>query len=87
MNSELIVQLVSTVGVSGVLVWYLYHTTTKTIPDLAEKHSKSMESITERFTETLTETLEKEQAAHERQLANLQQSIPKMCQFQAKVQN
>lgn len=86
MNSETVVQLVGQLGVSGVLVWYLYHTTTKTIPDLAEKHSKSMESITERFTETLTETLEKEQAAHERQLANLQASIPKLCQFQAKVQ-
>ena len=50
---ELIASLVGTLGVTGALVWYLYHTTTKTIPDLTEKHAETMDKITERFTDSL----------------------------------
>jgi hypothetical protein len=86
MNSELIIQLVSTLGVSGVLVWYLYHTTTKTIPDLADKHAKSMESISEHFTETLKDVTAQERSAREREINLLQASIPRMCQFRTDLQ-
>jgi hypothetical protein len=55
---ELIVSLCGSLGVTGTLVWYLYWTTTKTIPDLTEKHANSMDKITDKFSDTLREERE-----------------------------
>jgi hypothetical protein len=55
---ELIASLVGTVGVTGALCWYLYQTTAVTIPNLTEKHSQSIDKITERFTDTLKDERE-----------------------------
>jgi hypothetical protein len=55
---ELIVSLVSTLGVTGVLVWYLYYNVSVSIPRLTDKHAETMDKITERFTGTLKEERE-----------------------------
>lgn len=55
---ELIVSLVSTLGVTGVLVWYLYYNVAVSIPRLTDKHAETMDKITERFTGTLKEERE-----------------------------
>jgi len=52
---ELITSLVGTLGVTGVLVWYLYHTTAVSIPRLTDKHAETMDKITEKFSDTLRE--------------------------------
>lgn len=64
MTQELITQIISSLGIAGVLVWYLYHTTTKTIPEkdklhreeidkLSDKFCKTCDNITDKFAETL----------------------------------
>lgn len=55
---ELVVSLVSTLGVTGILVWYLYFNVTVAIPKLTDKHAETMDKITERFTETLKDERE-----------------------------
>lgn len=55
MTPDVITSLVSTVGVTGALVWYLYHNTTRTIPDLTEKYTRSMEKVSDEFSSTLKE--------------------------------
>jgi len=55
MTPDVITSLVSTLGVVGALVWYLYHNTTKTIPDLTEKYTKANEKIATDFANTLKE--------------------------------
>lgn len=55
---ELITSLVGTLGVTGALVWYLYFTTSKTIPSLTKTHSETLDKITEKFGDTLKEERE-----------------------------
>jgi hypothetical protein len=55
MTPDVITSLVSTLGVVGALVWYLYHNTTKTIPDLTDKYTKANENIATKFSDTLKE--------------------------------
>jgi len=92
MESETIVQLVGQLGVAGVLAWYLYHTTTKTIPDLTQRHNESMEKIATKFSDTLRLTIdderkardkevESERRAREKEVAALQSALPKICMF------
>jgi len=52
---ELLVSVVSSLGVVGALVWYLYHNTTKTIPDLTDRYTKSIDKISDNFSSTLRE--------------------------------
>ena len=52
-TGDLITKLVSSLGVGGVLVWYLYHTTTKTIPILTDKYLESQQKISDSFTKSL----------------------------------
>lgn len=40
-------QIIANLGVVGTLVWYLYHNTTKTIPDLNDSHNKAVEKLVE----------------------------------------
>lgn len=77
MTSELIVQLITALGIPGVLVWYLYHTTTKTIPELTKTHSEGMKEVTKAFTDTLKD----ERSAREREITALQNALPKICTF------
>lgn len=55
MTPDVVTSLVSSLGVVGALVWYLYHNTTKTIPELTDKYTKTNEAIATRFSETLRE--------------------------------
>jgi len=55
---ELIVSLVGSLGVTGCLVWYLYYNTAVAIPRLTDKHSESMDKITDKFSDTLREERE-----------------------------
>lgn len=92
MTSETVVQLVGQLGVAGVLAWYLYHTTTKTIPDLTKQHNETMDKIATKFSDTLRVTIdderrarekevENERKAREKELASLQSTLPKICMF------
>lgn len=92
MTSETVVQLVGQLGVAGVLAWYLYHTTTKTIPDLTKQHNETMDKIATKFSDTLRLTIdderrarekevENERKAREKELASLQSTLPKICMF------
>lgn len=92
MTAETVVQLVGQLGVAGVLAWYLYHTTTKTIPDLTKQHNETMDKIATKFSDTLRVTIdderrarekevENERKAREKELASLQSTLPKICMF------
>lgn len=90
MESETVVQLVGQLGVAGVLAWYLYHTTTKTIPDLTKQHNETMDKIATKFSDTLRVTIDDERKARDREVENerksrekeiaaLQSALPKVC--------
>jgi hypothetical protein len=53
--NELIVQLITALGPTGALVWYLWQTTSKTIPSLIEKHQLNMNATVSQFTKCLEE--------------------------------
>lgn len=55
---DVIVSLVSAIGVPGALIWYLWHTTSKTIPDLIDKHSTTIDGIVKEFKSELKEERE-----------------------------
>lgn len=50
------VQIISGLGVSAILGWYLWHTTTNTFPTMAKEHREAMKEITETHATQLTET-------------------------------
>lgn len=52
-------QIVANLGVVGTLVWYLYHNTTKTIPDLTDKYTKAIDEMNERHLQSLVEERER----------------------------
>ena len=54
-TSDVITQVISSLGVVGALVWYLWHNTTVTIPGLTKTHSDAMEKITDKFSISLSE--------------------------------
>lgn len=56
------INLLSTGGVGVILAWYLYHSTTTTIPLLQSGFQKSLDKVVEDFRAELTE----ERAARER---------------------
>lgn len=55
MDTEVITTVISSLGVVGALVWYMYHNTTTTIPNLTKQYTDSQEKIATNFTETLKE--------------------------------
>lgn len=71
--------IVSSLGVVGALVWYLYHNTTKTIPDLTQLHSDTMEKISDNFTHNLKE--EREQRRQELELLKSWIKTEASCKF------
>lgn len=52
---QLIAVLVGAVGPSGALIWFMYHTTTKTIPDIVLAHRAEVASLVCQFREDLGE--------------------------------
>jgi hypothetical protein len=58
MDPQVISQLISTLGIGGVLVWYLYYTTTVTMPQRDQHYTDAITAITESFTDTLKEERE-----------------------------
>jgi predicted PurR-regulated permease PerM len=52
MSPDVITSLVSTLGIVGALVWYLYHNTTQTIPNLTKQYTESQEKVANTFAET-----------------------------------
>ena len=76
-NNDLIVQLVANLGIGGVLVWYLYYTTTKTIPDIVDKHNTTIERISTQF----TATIEKERVSRENESERTRQVMQRVCSY------
>jgi hypothetical protein len=79
MTPDIITTLVSSLGVVGALVWFLFHTTTKTIPDLTkqytdsnERASKTFADTQEKITDRFTDTLAHEREYRKQEIAALQ---------------
>lgn len=60
---------IAPLGPSGILVWYIWHTNTKTLPDLNKSHAETIKNITDQNNATVervclkfTESLEAERA-------------------------
>lgn len=78
MSNELITQLVGSLGIAGVLVWFLYHTMTKTLPEKDKAHREEVKEITDKFSntcDTITErfasTLKDERVYREQEISSL----------------
>jgi hypothetical protein len=52
--NELIAVLVGAVGPSGALIWFMYHTTSKTIPDIVAQHRLEIANLVQQFREDLS---------------------------------
>lgn len=52
-STELLTSIVSSLGIAGVLVWFLYHTTTKTIPEKDAAHRSEVKEITKNYSDTV----------------------------------
>lgn len=60
--------LLSTFGIGGALVWYMYYTTSVAQPKLHEHYSKILTDLTKEFTTELkAERASREASARERQ--------------------
>ena len=57
-DTNMVSGLISTLGIGGALVWYLYYTTSVTMPKRDEHYSKVLTEITSNFTESLREERE-----------------------------
>lgn len=72
---QLIATLASSLGVVGALVWYLYYTTSKTLPTIVKEHRESIAEVTNKFSDTLSETLHNEREHRKSEMIQLQQFI------------
>jgi hypothetical protein len=72
---QLIAVLVGAVGPSGALIWFLYHTTTKTIPDIVSTHRAEVASLVVQFREDLREERELRRSL----LAEVLSRVPYVC--------
>jgi predicted PurR-regulated permease PerM len=89
MSPDVVTSLVSTLGIVGALVWYLYHSTTKTIPEIAKtinditkQHTDSQEKVASKFADTqdkitdrFSQTLADERVYRKQEIAALQEWI------------
>ena len=82
MDTEVISSIVSSLGVVGALVWYLYHNTTTTIPNLTKQYTESQEKVASKFADTqkgiadnFASTLEEERNYRKQEILALQQWI------------
>jgi len=82
MDSEVITGIISSLGVVGALVWYLYHNTTTTIPNLTKLYTDSQEKVAANFANiqkdianNFASTLEQERSYRKQEIQALQQWI------------
>lgn len=84
-STDTLPQIIGQFGVLGVLIWYLYYTTTKTLPELNKIHNEqldkvvavhdqSIKDITSKFTEALAD----ERAARKEELEEIKQDLRHM---------
>lgn len=79
MDTEVITTVISSLGVVGALVWYMYHNTTTTIPNLTKQYTESQERTSNHFADTqkqiathFTETLKEERDYRRQEIQALQ---------------
>ena len=62
--------VVANVGVVGSLIWFLYHTTSVTLPKIVKSHNETLKDITDKFLLNLEEErkLRKEEFGEMRRL-------------------
>ena len=82
MATDEITSIVSSLGVVGALVWYLYHNTTTTIPNLTKQYTDSQEKVAAKFADTqnniaenFANTFEEERNYRKQEISALQQWI------------
>ena len=78
MTTEVVSTLVSSLGVVGALVWYLYHNTTTTIPNLTQQFTDSQEKISDRFAATQKEITDNFSATMKEERAYRREEISAM---------
>lgn len=92
MDPDTVGSIVSTLGVVGALVWYLYHNTTKTIPEMQKQYLDSQEKIIEKHTSSqeriaqdFGETLQTERMYRKEEIEQLKTWIEKeaACKYNA----
>lgn len=81
---DVVTSLISSLGVVGALVWYLYFNTSKTIPELVRQHSETMDKISNNFTSNLRE--EREQRRQELELLKVWIKTEASCKFHEPIQ-
>jgi F0F1-type ATP synthase membrane subunit b/b' len=75
-STELLATLVANFGAVGIIMWLVYRTTTKTIPDMVAVHQVSLEQARDDFKAMLAQQredfhreLEREREVHDQQVA------------------
>ncbi len=56
---DLILQLIGATGSTGVLVWFMYHTQTKVLPDKDKLFAEQLKYKSELFAKTISDMVEK----------------------------
>lgn len=56
---DILTGLVPSLGIAGVLVWYLYYTTTKSNPEKDKQHREEITVITDKFASTCSDITDK----------------------------
>lgn len=76
------IDLVRTLGIAGILAWYLYHTTTVTLPKLNEKYTESVQKISDtnnatvqRICKEFQDSIKEERDARREEVADLKATI------------
>lgn len=76
------IDLVRTLGIAGILAWYLYHTTTVTLPKLNEKYTESVQKISDTNNATVQkickefqDSIKEEREARREEVADLKSTI------------
>ena len=55
---EIFKAVLGQLGVGAILGWYMYHTSSKTIPDMQEKHAEAVEKLQDNFATLIREERE-----------------------------
>ncbi len=64
---DLILQLIGATGSTGVLVWFMYHTQTKVLPDKDKLFAEQLKYKSDLFAKTISDTVER----HERHVIDI----------------
>ena len=74
-TSSVITQIITNLGVLGVLVWFMFYTTTKTIPTLNTQHAARLDSAQKTHAEQIDRLVAAKNSAIQRMTEEFSQSL------------